>query len=314
VINSLQAQIDNLSSVIEALRSDREWFGIQLMEPHVFIVFIELVFAAFIYAMLRRHSVRYWRSLNQERENIVDGTLQLSNLRESEESLIRRRNSFAGQSASTLANKPQRRPSEEALNISTGIYGDLMVVEPFIPDVMDQPVVKGETKKKRNRHKKANRETTSGTLMEKENISARSSNFPSCPAVKRKQSVAKVPKSSGLLLSEKEQTKCLSLSKSNCQTWQMDAKEPSTSSAIKSLNERRTSSKVNENGSAFCPLPPSLVSKASCNNLSCDRVASNGFLCNGYASRRKSGVLEEQKKKEEFSIKRMFLKLFWLDR
>uniref|UniRef100_T1J7S8 SUN domain-containing protein n=1 Tax=Strigamia maritima TaxID=126957 RepID=T1J7S8_STRMM len=155
IINTLQSQIDNLSITVDILLADRESLGAKILEPHVFIIFVELMLAAFMYALLRRHSVRYLRSLNisGDEDIPINNLVQVPRLNGSEDSLVKRRNSFSGCSSSY--NKPQRRPSEEALNIS-GTYADLMIVEPVIPIMVDQ-LKMGESKRKKQRHKKNSR-------------------------------------------------------------------------------------------------------------------------------------------------------------
>ncbi|XP_076064358.1 uncharacterized protein LOC143038689 isoform X2 [Oratosquilla oratoria] len=188
-IATLEELMTTLRSEVDFLLQERRTLANTVVEQHLLLMLIEVVVLSLVFYMCGwRH--RHKSSRDCAHTPSYDGPLALppstsgqhgedegcgdtGAVEGTERSRRTRRRSIDSITRERLAKPRQRRPSEEALNI-TGTYQDLLIVEPAIPIMVD-PICDAPTsslgrKKKKKSSTGLKRSKSNASISEKEGV------------------------------------------------------------------------------------------------------------------------------------------------
>ncbi|XP_042221580.1 uncharacterized protein LOC121866057 isoform X3 [Homarus americanus] len=179
-IETLEGQLAKVSEILQKLVEERENLAHTVVEQHLLLMVVEVVVLCIVFTLCTRRSNHYSldNSVMQERraqtpsEDPSDSRAHYNSgcLNEQAGSRVRRR-SVDSITRERASRQRQRRPSEEALNIS-GTYQDLLIIEPAIPILMDS--VGDRKRKKKSSNGTLKRSKSNASIVEKSSTSRRS--------------------------------------------------------------------------------------------------------------------------------------------
>ncbi|KAK7078639.1 hypothetical protein SK128_009767, partial [Halocaridina rubra] len=152
-IEKLEEHLANVSSILQRLVEERETLAHTVVEQHLLLMVIEVIVLCMVFTVCSRRRDNYMQNDHLGRnktpsEDASNSNVDLSTCHQGSDSQGRvrvRRRSVDSITSERNSRLRQRRPSEEALNIS-GTYQDLLIIEPAIPILMDSV---SDRKKKR---------------------------------------------------------------------------------------------------------------------------------------------------------------------
>ncbi|XP_066963494.1 LOW QUALITY PROTEIN: SUN domain-containing ossification factor [Macrobrachium rosenbergii] len=180
-IEKLEEQLTNVSNILQKLVEERETLARTVVEQHVLLMVVEVIVLCMVFTICskRRSNYRHGADYANTRRNQTpsedpsnSGLDQDNNCfnPDSQGRIRVRRRSVDSITSERNSRLRQRRPSEEALNIS-GTYQDLLIIEPAIPILMDS--VSDRKKKRKANSGTLKRSKSNASIMDKSAASRR---------------------------------------------------------------------------------------------------------------------------------------------
>nr|XP_045609726.1 uncharacterized protein LOC123765258 isoform X2 [Procambarus clarkii]XP_045609727.1 uncharacterized protein LOC123765258 isoform X2 [Procambarus clarkii] len=158
-IETLENQLATVGNILKKLVDEQANLAHTVVEQHLLLMVVEVFVLCVVFFLCSRRSSRHMQQINtlkqKRREQIPrENPSELSACQDSGchvyndrgKSYVRRR-SVDSITRERASRQRQRRPSEEALNIS-GTYQDLLIIEPAIPIMVDSTSDRKKSKKK----------------------------------------------------------------------------------------------------------------------------------------------------------------------
>ncbi|XP_064083177.1 SUN domain-containing ossification factor-like isoform X2 [Macrobrachium nipponense] len=180
-IEKLEEQLTNVSNILQKLVEERETLARTVVEQHVLLMVVEVIVLCMVFTICSkrrsnyRHSADYANTRRNQTPSEDPSSLGLDQdnncFNPDSQGRIRvRRRSVDSITSERNSRLRQRRPSEEALNIS-GTYQDLLIIEPAIPILMDS--VSDRKKKRKANSGTLKRSKSNASIMDKSAASRR---------------------------------------------------------------------------------------------------------------------------------------------
>lgn len=181
-IETLEDELASVSSILKQLVKERENLAHTVVEQHVLLMVVEVVVLCVVFTLCNRrnnHNMMINTLREERRAQIPSRDPSDSRVRQDSDcrssnyqgrSCMRRR-SVDSITRERASRQRQRRPSEEALNIS-GTYQDLLIIEPAIPIMVDS--VSDRKRKKKSSNGTLKRSKSNASIVEKSSSSRRS--------------------------------------------------------------------------------------------------------------------------------------------
>ncbi|XP_068237677.1 SUN domain-containing ossification factor isoform X2 [Palaemon carinicauda] len=180
-IEKLEEQLANVSNILQKLVDERETLARTVVEQHVLLMVVEVIVLCMVFTICsrRRSNYRHGADYANTRRNQTPSEDPSSSCLDPDTNFFSsdtqgrarvRRRSVDSITSERNSRLRQRRPSEEALNIS-GTYQDLLIIEPAIPILMDS--VSDRKKKRKASSGTLKRSKSNASIMDKSAVSRR---------------------------------------------------------------------------------------------------------------------------------------------